>query len=127
MPSRCRAAAVQGFPDQRGEPWLRAVGELLEERHRRPAAAGLQQGQGPGLGGRVHRERPLQPLHRARNMSDGKASLTRAELDQILDHLPMLESEGFELRLPGIESMQRLSAHVTLEEVQGSDGSPRPW
>jgi superfamily II DNA or RNA helicase len=69
----------------------------------------------------------LQPLHRARNLSDGKVSLTRAELDQILDHLPMLESEGFELRLPGVESMQRLSAHVTLSEVQDDDGSPRPW
>ena len=69
----------------------------------------------------------LPPLHRARNMGDGKASLTRAELDQILDHLPMLEAEGFELRLPGVESMQRLSARVTLTEGKGQGDTPRPW
>ncbi len=68
----------------------------------------------------------LPPLRRARNLGDGKASLTRPELDQILDHLPLLEAEGFELRLPGIESMQRLSAHVTLVEVPGGDPM-RPW
>ncbi len=68
----------------------------------------------------------LPPLRRARNLVDGKVSLTRQELDQILDHLPLLETEGFELRLPGVESMQRLAAHVTLKEVPGSD-SIRPW
>ena len=68
----------------------------------------------------------IPPLRRARNLVDGKVSLTRQELDQILDHLPLLETEGFELRLPGIESMQRLSAHVTLQEVPGGD-SLRPW
>ncbi|MEQ1631186.1 MAG: DEAD/DEAH box helicase [Planctomycetota bacterium] len=68
----------------------------------------------------------IPPLRRARNLVDGKISLTRQELDQILDHLPLLETEGFELRLPGVESMQRLSAHVTLQEVPGGD-SLRPW
>lgn len=66
------------------------------------------------------------PLRRARNLVDGKASLTRTELDQILDHLPLLETEGFELRVPGVESMQRLAAHVTLQEIPGPD-SLRPW
>jgi SNF2 family DNA or RNA helicase len=69
----------------------------------------------------------LTPLHRARNMGDGKASLTRAELDLILDHLPMLESEGFELRLPGIDAVERLSARVTLSESKEQGSSPRPW
>ncbi len=68
----------------------------------------------------------LPPLRRARNLVDGRASLTRQELDQILDHLPLLESEGFELSIPGVESMQRLAAHVTLQEVSGSE-STRPW
>src|SRR5262245_3753728 len=68
----------------------------------------------------------LPPLRRARNLGDGRASLTRQELDQILDHLPLLEAEGFELHLPGVESMQRLSAHVTLVEVPGGDPL-RPW
>ena len=67
------------------------------------------------------------PLRRARNMADGRASLTRQELDQILDHLPMLESEGVELTLPGIESMQRLSARVTLTEADGDQPGLRPW
>jgi hypothetical protein len=69
----------------------------------------------------------LPPLRRARNLGDGRASLTRQELDQILDHLPMLEAEGVELRLPGIESMQRLTARVTLVEGKGQGDSPRPW
>ena len=69
----------------------------------------------------------LPPLHRARNIGDGKASLTRPELDQMLDHLPMLEAEGFELRLPGVESMQRLSARVSLVEQKGQGETPRPW
>ena len=69
----------------------------------------------------------LPSLRRARNMSDGRISLTRAELDQILDHMPMLESEGFELQLPGIESMQRLSARVAIVEGKGQANDPRPW
>ncbi len=69
----------------------------------------------------------LPALRRARNLSDGRASLTRAELDQILDHLPMLESEGFELTLPGVESMQRLSARVAIVEAKGQADDPRPW
>jgi SNF2 family DNA or RNA helicase len=68
----------------------------------------------------------LPPLRRARNLVDGKASLNRQELDQILDHIPLLETEGFELRVPGVESMQRLAAHVTLAEIPGGD-STRPW
>ena len=66
-------------------------------------------------------------LRRARNLSDGRASLTRAELDQILDHMPLLESEGFELQLPGVESMQRLSARVAIVEGKGQQDEPRPW
>ena len=66
-------------------------------------------------------------LRRARNLSDGRASLTRAELDQILDHMPLLESEGFELQLPGIEAMQRLSARVAIVEGKGQQDEPRPW
>ena len=69
----------------------------------------------------------LPALRRAKNMADGRASLTRQELDQILDHLPMLESEGFELHLPGVESMQRLSARVTLVEAKDQKDSMRPW
>ncbi|MDO8348759.1 MAG: SNF2-related protein, partial [Planctomycetota bacterium] len=66
-------------------------------------------------------------LRRARNLSDGRASLTRSELDQILDHMPLLETEGFELTLPGVESMQRLSARVAIVEAKGQANDPRPW
>lgn len=69
----------------------------------------------------------LPPLRRARNLSDGRASLTRAELDQILDHFPLLESEGFEITLPGVESMQRLSARVAIIEASAEPDDPRPW
>ena len=69
----------------------------------------------------------LPALRRARNLSDGRASLTRQELDQILDHIPLLESEGFEITLPGVESMQRLSARVAIVEGSGQDNDPRPW
>ncbi|MCA8947937.1 MAG: DEAD/DEAH box helicase [Planctomycetes bacterium] len=69
----------------------------------------------------------LPPLRRARNLSDGRASLTRAELDQILDHFPLLESEGFEITLPGIEAMQRLSARVAIIEASNEPDDPRPW
>lgn len=69
----------------------------------------------------------LPALRRARNLSDGRASLTRQELDQILDHIPLLENEGFEITLPGVESMQRLSARVAIVEGGGQDNDPRPW
>ncbi|MEC7725197.1 MAG: SNF2 helicase-associated domain-containing protein, partial [Planctomycetota bacterium] len=69
----------------------------------------------------------LPALRRARNLSDGRASLTRQELDQILDHIPLLEAEGFEITLPGVESMQRLSARVAIVEGKGQDNDPRPW
>ncbi len=69
----------------------------------------------------------LPALRRARNLSDGRASLTRQELDQILDHIPLLENEGFEITLPGIESIQRLSARVAIVEGGGQDDDPRPW
>ncbi len=66
-------------------------------------------------------------LHRAMNMADGRASLNREELDSVLDHLTLLENEGFRVTLPGIESMQRLSARVTLSERAGEEAGPRPW
>ncbi|MEO0478146.1 MAG: SNF2-related protein [Planctomycetota bacterium] len=66
-------------------------------------------------------------LHRARNMADGRASLNREELDQVLDHLTLLENEGFLVTLPGLESMQRLSAKVRLVEDKETAGGPRPW
>ncbi|MFY9341497.1 MAG: DEAD/DEAH box helicase [Planctomycetota bacterium] len=69
----------------------------------------------------------LPALRRARNLADGRASLTRAELDQILDHMPLLEAEGFELQLPGVEAMQRLSARVAIVEGKGAANDPRPW
>jgi len=69
----------------------------------------------------------LPPLRRARNLSDGRASLTRAELDQILDHFPLLETEGFEITLPGVEAMQRLSARVAIVESTSEANDPRPW
>ncbi len=69
-------------------------------------------------------------LHRAMNMGDGKASLNRQELDQLLDHLTLLENEGFVVTLPGIDNMQRLAARVTLGEVEADDKldpGPQPW
>ncbi|MFK7739473.1 MAG: DEAD/DEAH box helicase [Planctomycetota bacterium] len=69
----------------------------------------------------------LPALRRARNLSDGRASLTRQELDQILDHIPLLEAEGFEITLPGVEAMERLSARVAIIEIKGQDDDPRPW
>jgi hypothetical protein len=65
-------------------------------------------------------------LHRACNMADGRASLNRGELDQVLDHLPLLESEGCEVRLRGIDRMLRLSAQAQLTE-KTSPGEARPW
>jgi len=64
-------------------------------------------------------------LRRAMNMTDGRASLSRAELDGLLDHLPLLEAEGFILRVPGQEMAQRIAARVNLVEVPG--GGDRPW
>ncbi|MHC5065417.1 MAG: DEAD/DEAH box helicase [Planctomycetota bacterium] len=66
-------------------------------------------------------------LRRCINMADGKASLNRQELDQLLDHLTLLENEGFVVTLPGLESMQRLSAHVRLVEQEDQASGPRPW
>ncbi len=66
-------------------------------------------------------------LRRCINMGDGKASLNRQELDQLLDHLTLLENEGFVVTLPGLESMQRLSAHVRLVEDENQASGPRPW
>ncbi len=66
-------------------------------------------------------------LRRAISMSDGRASLNRQELDAVLDHLPLLESSGFEIRLPGVERMLRLSAHVRLTEDKASSETLRPW
>ncbi len=66
-------------------------------------------------------------LRRAVNMADGKASLNRAELEQLLDHLTLLENEGFLITLPGVENMARLTAKVHLTEHDKTDGSPRPW
>jgi len=74
-----------------------------------------------------HVSEKMPALRRARNLSDGRASLTRQELDQILDHMPLLESEGFEITLPGVEQMQRLSARVAIVEAKGQPNDPRPW
>lgn len=91
------------FPDPLAREGIEALEEHLDEvAHRIPA------------------------LHRAMNMEDGKASLNRDELDQVLDHLTLLENEGFAITLPGLESMQRLSARVSLTETADGDG-PRPW
>jgi superfamily II DNA or RNA helicase len=65
-------------------------------------------------------------LRRAMNMSDGRASLNRQELDQVLDHLTLLQNEGFDVTLPGLE-MHRLSARVQLKEVNPGSNEPRPW
>lgn len=70
--------------------------------------------------------RSVPALRRAMNMADGRASLNRQELDVLLDHLPMLEAEGVEVSLPGLERMRRLVAKVTLREKDAGDGM-RPW
>jgi superfamily II DNA or RNA helicase len=64
-------------------------------------------------------------IRRAMNMTDGRASLSRAELDTVLDHLPLLESEQFVVRVPGNESTQRIAARVNLVEVPSA--GDRPW
>ena len=66
-------------------------------------------------------------LHRAMNMADGRASLNRHELDQLLDHLTLLENEGFVIALPGLENMQRLSARVTIGDAREPADGLRPW
>jgi superfamily II DNA or RNA helicase len=69
----------------------------------------------------------LPPIHRAMNVAGGRASLDRSELDQLLDHLTLLETEGCAVTLPGVERIQRLSAIVTLREAPDSAGELRPW
>ena len=71
--------------------------------------------------------RAMPALRRAMNMADGQASLNRQELDQILDHLAMLEAEGVDVTLPGLERMERLAARVTLREVEEGEDRTRPW
>jgi hypothetical protein len=66
-------------------------------------------------------------LRRGVNMHDGKASLNRQELDQLLDHFTLLEGRGFVITLPGLERMQRLAAHVSLQETKGQGTPLRPW
>lgn len=70
--------------------------------------------------------RSVPALRRAMNMADGRASLNQQELDQVLDHMPLLESEGFEVRLPGLDRLQRLTAVVSLREVEDQTNA-RPW
>ena len=74
-----------------------------------------------------HLVRSVPALRRAMNMAEGQASLNRQELDQLLDHLPMLEASGIEVTLPGLEQMERLAARVTLREAKGSESAIRPW
>ncbi len=69
----------------------------------------------------------LPPLRRAINLTDGRASLNRAELDQILDHFPMLEAEGVEVTLPGYEGLKRVSAKVSIVEEDTQDELDHPW
>ncbi len=71
--------------------------------------------------------RRIPVFNRAMNMLDGKASLNRQELDTVLDHLPLLEAEGFVVTLPGHEDMQRLSARVSITEDPDGPAGPRPW
>ncbi len=133
---------VPDKPLEEGVPWglsilvrpVPKIGytETLESLHQRLGASPFRN---EIAGESVHRvedtidrvAEKLPALRRARNMSDGRASLTRQELDQILDHIPLLESEGFEITLPGVESMQRLSARVAIVEGKGQADDPRPW
>ena len=69
----------------------------------------------------------LPALRRAMNMADGRASLNRQELDQVLDHLPLLESAGFEVRLPALGQVEHVSARVTLAEEKSDTAAMRPW
>lgn len=133
---------VPDQPLEEGAPWglsilVRPVPEIaytetIESLHQRLQASPFRN---EIAGESVHRvedkldrvAEKLPALRRARNLSDGRASLTRQELDQILDHIPLLESEGFEITLPGVEAMQRLSARVAIVEGNGQDNDPRPW
>ena len=90
------------FPDAHDREALRRVRVTLED-----------------VAGRV----PV--LRRAMNMGDGRASLSRPELDSVLDHLALLESEGFVIRVDGSTETQRLAARVSLIEAPG--GGERPW
>ena len=71
--------------------------------------------------------RRVPAIHRAMNVSGGRAALDRHELDQLLDHLTLLESEGCAVTLPGVERIQRLSAIVSLTESVELGGETRPW
>ncbi|MCC6782496.1 MAG: DEAD/DEAH box helicase [Planctomycetes bacterium] len=71
--------------------------------------------------------RRVPAIHRAMNMAGGRAALDRKELDQLLDHLTLLESEGCAVTLPGVERLQRLSAIVSLSQLPETAGETRPW
>jgi len=133
---------VPDQPLEEGAPWglqilvrpipTIAFTETIESLHQRLSASPFQNEIATDAVYRVEQaiERVAEKvpsLRRARNLSDGRASLTRQELDQILDHMPLLESEGFELTLPGVEAMQRLSARVAIVEGKGQANDPRPW
>jgi SNF2 family DNA or RNA helicase len=133
---------VPDQPLEEGAPWglqilVRAIPtiaatETIESLHRRLAASPFRNEIATDSLVKVEQQidrvaEKLPSLRRARNMSDGRVSLTRAELDQLLDHMPLLESEGFELQLPGVESMQRLSARVAIVESKNEPNDPRPW
>jgi len=133
---------VPDKPLEEGAPWglqilvrpvpTIACSETIESLHQRlaanPFANELAQDSVVRIEQTIDRVADKLPaLRRARNLSDGRASLTRAELDQILDHLPLLETEGFEVTLPGVESMQRLSARVAITESTSDPDDPRPW
>lgn len=92
------------FPDPLAVQSLQHVEEHLEEIGRRVPA-----------------------IHRAMNMAGGRAALDRKELDQLLDHLTLLESEGCAVTLPGVERLQRLSAVVSLAQAAETAGETRPW
>ena len=133
---------VPDKPLEEGAPWglqvlvrpIPTIGftETIESLHQRLAASPFQNEIATDSVYRLEQtlervSEKLPALRRARNMGDGRASLTRQELDQILDHMPLLESERFELTLPGVESMQRLSARVAIVEAKGQANDPRPW
>ncbi len=133
---------VPDTPLEEGAPWglqilVRpipsiAFTETIESLHQRLSASPFQNEIATDSVYRVEQvlervSEKLPAIRRARNLADGRASLTRQELDQILDHMPLLEAEGFELTLPGVESMQRLSARVAIVEGKGQGNEPRPW
>lgn len=69
----------------------------------------------------------LPALGRAISMVDGRASLNRKELDILFDHIPLLEGEGVEIELSGIEEIQRLAAQVKIDEPSSAREGERPW